>query len=81
MAMAGSFKADVLPMFTSDDIQHMKRYRVKLDNYTWMSDPENAKKVYKRVEDGSMPPEGPPWSAEKLKVLSDWMNVDPKYQP
>ena len=79
--MAGSFKTDVLPLFRRIDIDHMKPMRIKLDNFTWMSDPKNAKKVYATLESKEMPPDGPYWTDEQLKVLSDWMNVDPKYQP
>jgi len=35
--MAVSFKADILPMFTQDDIQHMSGMGVFLDQYDYMS--------------------------------------------
>ncbi len=79
--MAGSFKKDVLPLFRRIDIDHMKPMRVKLDNFTWMSDPKNAQKVYETLETKWMPLDGPYWTDEQLKILSDWMNVDPKFQP
>jgi hypothetical protein len=79
--MAGSFKTDVLPLFRPIDIKHMKPMRVKLDNHTWMSNPDNAQNVYDKLASKEMPPDGPFWSDAQLKVLSDWMNVDPKYQP
>ena len=54
--MAVSFKNDVLPLFTSDDISHMKQQSpaIYLDDYTWMSVPDNAKTVYNAVA----PPNG-----------------------
>lgn len=37
--MAVSFKNDILPLFTPDDIQHMQGMSVYLDDYTFMSNP------------------------------------------
>jgi hypothetical protein len=37
--MAVSFAADILPMFRTIDIEHMRDYGVALDDYNWMSDP------------------------------------------
>ena len=36
---AVSFKTDILPLFTPTDIGHMSRMGIKLDDYTYMSDP------------------------------------------
>ncbi|HVR38054.1 MAG TPA: hypothetical protein VMU84_03100 [Thermoanaerobaculia bacterium] len=95
--MAVSFKTDVLPLFQRQppqSIKHMARLNVFLDKYEWMSDPKgnndwpdhaNANYVYARLagnQHGSqMPPGGPFWTPAELKVLSDWMNVTPTYQP
>lgn len=79
--MAGSFQTDVLPLFRPVDIQHMQRMGVKLNDYTWMSVPANAQDVYDHLSSQSMPPGGPYWDAAQLKILSDWMNVAPTYQP
>lgn len=91
--MAGSFKTNVLPLFNQPAIKHMGRLGVKLDNYDYMSNPAgdstypdhaNANHVYGRLsgsESPRMPPGGPFWTDAQLKTLSDWMNVDPKYQP
>ena len=40
-----SFAADVKPLFRDIDISHMKRFGVKLDDYTYMSAPDNASSV------------------------------------
>ena len=84
--MAGSFKTDILPMFRDIDIEHMAdpALDVHLDDYKWMSDPAHAQNVYDRLSGKKkprMPPGGPFWTADKLKKLSDWMNVDPKFEP
>jgi hypothetical protein len=41
-----SFKTDVLPLFTSDDIGYMSPLGVSLTDYSYMSQPANAQSVY-----------------------------------
>jgi hypothetical protein len=81
--MAKSFNADVLPMFRLVDINHMKPRRVFLDDYQFMSDPAanatfadhaNARKVYSALADSRMPPGGPYWSPDQLKIFQQWMD-------
>jgi len=91
--MAGSFKTDVLPLFTQPSIKHMKRLGVLLDDFAYMSnaagdsdfpDHANANHVYARLdgtETPQMPTGGPYWDDDMLKTLSDWMNVSPTYEP
>jgi hypothetical protein len=82
--MAGSFKTDILPMFRPQDINCMKPYKVLLDSYEWMSNPDNARQVYNRLtgkETPRMPADGKYWSNDKLKKFNDWRTVDPKFQP
>lgn len=79
-----SFEDDIKPLFRPMDIEHMKVYGVELDNYTFMSNPENADKVLEALsphddEPPSMPPGGPYWSAEQLALFSQWQEDD--YQP
>ena len=38
-----SFAADIKPLFRDIDISHMKSFGVELDDYTYMSNPDNAK--------------------------------------
>jgi hypothetical protein len=59
-----SFARDIRPLFRAVDISHMKSYGIKLDDYIFMSNPDNANKVLGILSphDGdppSMPPGGP----------------------
>jgi hypothetical protein len=63
--MTVSFATDIRPLFTSMDVEHMSRAGVSLDDYAYISQPENASEVYERVSSGSMPPGDSgeqPWS-------------------
>jgi hypothetical protein len=80
--MTVSFKADILPLFTTMDIEHMGRAEVSLDDYSYMSQPVNASRVYTQVSNGSMPPSVSgerPWSQDKVQLFKAWM--DGGYQP
>ena len=81
--MPVSFAKDILPMFRQIDIDHMKKYAVSLDNYTYMSDPANdhgnAQSVENTLVNKSMPPGGPFWSDQQLALYRQW-RVD-GYQP
>jgi hypothetical protein len=79
-----SFARDIRPLFRAVDISHMKRYDIKLDDYTFMSHPDNANKVLGTLspdegEPPSMPPGGPYWTADKLALFAQWQNEG--YQP
>ena len=72
-----SFARDIRPLFRAIDISHMKSHGIKLDDHTFMSDPDNANKVLGTVSphEGDppfMPPGGPYWSAEKLALFAQW---------
>ena len=72
-----SFATDIKPLFRAVDISHMKSYNVKLDDYTYMSDPNNANAVLANVsphdgEPPSMPPGGPYWTAAQLALFVQW---------
>ena len=74
-----SFSANIKPLFRPIDIAHMKRAGVALDDYTYMSNPENANRVLQAVSphDGkppSMPPGGPYWTSDQLAVFQQWQN-------
>jgi hypothetical protein len=82
--MAVSFAADIKPLFRDVDISHMKRYGVELDDYGYMSNPENADRVLATLtpQDGqphSMPPRGPYWTEAQLALFSQWQKDG--YQP
>ena len=71
-----SFERDIRPMFTETDVDHMEPMGVMLADFSWMSQPENAKRVYAFLsgeEEPRMPPGGPYWSDEQLRRLSDWI--------
>ena len=75
--MAVSFQTDILPLFTSMDIEHMSRGDVLLDDYSYMSRPENATKVHEMVASGAMPPSSSgeePWSEDKVGLFKQWMD-------
>lgn len=72
-----SFEKDIRPLFRAIDIQHMSRMKVFLDDYTFMSNLENAQSVYEYLNgtrQPQMPPEGPFWSPEQLERFAQWMN-------
>lgn len=77
-----SFEHDIRPMFRDVDVEHMEPMDVMLGDYSWMSNPENAKRVYDFLsgdEEPQMPPGGPYWSEEELQRLSDW--IEGGYRP
>jgi hypothetical protein len=81
--MPVSFAKDIGPMFTQIDIEHMKKYNVVLDDYTYMSDPSgdhsNAQNVEDSLTQQSMPPGGPYWSEQQLATYRQWRSDG--YQP
>ena len=74
-----SFARDIKPLFRAVDISHMKAHGIKLDDYTFMSAPDNADKVLGTLsphegKPPAMPPGGPYWSADKLALFARWQN-------
>jgi len=79
-----SFAADIKPLFHAVDISQMKRFGVELDNYTYISNSNNAISVLANVSphDGgppSMPPGRPYWTAAQLALFAQWHKDG--YQP
>jgi hypothetical protein len=79
-----SFARDIKPLFRAVDIEHMKVHGVELDDYTFMSNPDNADKVLETLspqEDDppSMPPGGPYWTEDQLALFAQWQKDG--YQP
>jgi hypothetical protein len=75
--MAISFKTDIVPLFTSVDIEHMSRLEVPLDDHVYMSQPDNAAGVYRQVSNGTMPPSASgeqPWPEDKVQLFKRWMD-------
>jgi hypothetical protein len=80
--MTVSFKTDILPLFTTIDVEHMAYAGVALDDYAYMSQPANASGVYEKVSTGTMPPGDSgeqPWSQDQVRLFKAWM--DGGYQP
>ena len=74
-----SYSADIKPLFRDVDISHMKRAGVELDNYTYMSNPDNANRVLATLSphDGELPktpPGGPYWTPAQLALFTQWQN-------
>ena len=79
-----SFARDIKPLFRAVDISQMRAHGVKLDDYTYMSDPENADKMLGALSanEGSAPsmlPGGPYWTANQLALFAQWQSDG--YQP
>lgn len=75
--MTVSFKTDILPLFTSMDIDHMSKAGVSLDDFAYMSQPANAKRVHDAVSTGTMPPDDsgePSWSTDQVQLFKAWMD-------
>ena len=67
------FAKDIRPLFTADDVQHMK-FKFNLTNYNdvkiW------AHKIYSEVSSHNMPPPGSPehpWSDDKIQLFGCWV--------
>jgi hypothetical protein len=79
-----SFAADIKPLFRAVDISHMKRFDVELDDYTYMSNANNANRVLANLsphngQPPSMPPGGPYWTETQLALFAQWQKNG--YQP
>lgn len=79
-----SFASDIKPLFRAVDISHMKRFGVDLDEYSYMSNPNNANRVLANLsqhngQPPSMPPGGPYWTTAQLALFAQWQNDG--YQP
>jgi len=79
--MAVSFAKDIKSLFREVDIKHMNVHGIRLDDYAYMSQPDNANGVLETVvgDPPSMPPGGPYWTAEQVALFRKWM--DDGYKP
>ncbi|HLI97804.1 MAG TPA: hypothetical protein VKT72_17175 [Candidatus Baltobacteraceae bacterium] len=71
-----SFERDIRPLFRPIDIEHMSGMDVPLDDYSFMSDKENAQNVLEYLngkKQPQMPPGGPFWSEDQLSLFARWM--------
>jgi len=79
MADQVSFAKDILPLFTQVDIEHMADQDIPLDDYSYMSTPDNATAVLDSVANGSMPPTwaggGGAWPEEEVMLFAKWVEA------
>jgi hypothetical protein len=68
--MALSFANDIRPLFRdSPDIDSMKDYGLDLSSYEDVR--THAGAIYDRLEDGSMPCDGP-WPEKQIALFKQW---------
>jgi hypothetical protein len=72
-----SFERDILPLFRPVDIEHMAAHGVQLDDYAYMSEPENAERVYQSIQAKRMPPpeDGATWPQDQVRRLREWIDA------
>jgi hypothetical protein len=79
--MAITYTNDIQPKFRPKDTMCMGPRGIQLTNADWMCDPGssfgfadhgNARHVYDRLNDKSMPPDGS-WSQDWLNTYQAWM--------
>lgn len=69
--MALSFASDIRPLFRdTPDVESMKGMGLDLSSYEDVK--AKAQAIYSRLEDGSMPCDGP-WPAEQITKFKRWM--------
>ena len=76
--MTVSFETDIVPLFTSMDIEHMRRAGLSLDDYASMRPPgDRRRRIYEQVSSGGMPPAGSgeePWPEDRVQLFKAWMD-------
>jgi len=69
-----SYKTDIRPKFTAEDIDHMNDLGIDLNDYATVRD--NADLILTRLMDTLRPMPPPPrgpWSPEWIQCFKDWM--------
>ncbi len=70
--MALSFAKDIRPLFRgTPDVDSMKEYGLDLSSYAEVK--AQAKNIYSRLLDGSMPCDSS-WPQERLALFKTWMD-------
>jgi hypothetical protein len=70
--MAAGFATDIRPLFRdSPDVETMKDMGLDLSSYEDVK--TKAESIYSRLEDGSMPCDGP-WPREQVALFKHWMD-------
>jgi hypothetical protein len=76
-ALTVSFAADIVPMFTTMDVDHMQALGVSLTDYAYMSQPANAQAVLSAVSQGTMPPSSSGearWTPAQVASFQAWID-------
>jgi hypothetical protein len=66
-----SFERDIRPLFRDTDVESMSGH---FDLSSYEDVRENADAIHARLEDGSMPCDGP-WPPENVERFSQWINA------
>ena len=74
--MAVGFAKDIRPLFTDEDVDHMKDQGIDLSDYNDCK--SNADDILSAVKTGRMPP-GRRWPPPNVQKFDDWMKGG--YQP
>jgi hypothetical protein len=74
--MTPSFARDIRPLFTDEDVAHMKPRGIDLSDYDSVK--SNQDKILDRVSRapgtfGIMPPPRTPWTKEQVQLFHDWI--------
>ena len=70
--MALSFASDIRPLFRdTPDVDAMKDFGLDLSSYDDVK--AQAQGIYARLEDGSMPCDGP-WPKDQMSLFKQWMD-------
>ena len=65
-----AYARDIRPMFRSTDVDAMKPHGLDLSSYTEVS--ASADEILSRLEDGSMPCDGP-WQQTAIDKFKKWI--------
>jgi len=80
--MAVTYSNDIYPLFRSQDKACMDAQQIYLGSSEWMCDPTpsfgfadhgNARHVFQRISNNSMPPDGP-WPQSRKDTYTSWMD-------
>ena len=70
-----SFKADIRPKFTNEDVAHMNRLGMDLNDYSAVKSDADA--ILTRLKDADNPMPPPPrgpWSSEWIECFQQWID-------
>lgn len=71
-----SFEEDIKPMFREKDVEEMKEI-ANFDLSAYEDVSENAEAIYARLDDGTMPCDGP-WPEEDVETFRRWIDQGKK---